>query len=145
MNNMSFSYLAPLLLVICANTAYHFTSKSTPTALNPFLGLTVTYSIALVFSIVLFAFTKNENMMIEIGKIRWQSIIMGLAVLGVESGWILMYRNGWEVSKASLIANICVAIILFIIGIIVFREDISLKKLFGLFVCIIGVFFMNAN
>lgn len=33
-----------------------------------------------------------------------------------------MYRNGWEISRASVIANICVAMILLIIGLTVFKE-----------------------
>jgi len=70
---------------------------------------------------------------------------MGFAVLGVESGWIFMYINGWEISKASIIANICVAIILFIAGIIIFKDAISIKKVIGLLVCIIGVFLLNSK
>lgn len=109
------------------------------------MGLTATYSIALIFSIILFTLTKNACFSVEISKIKVTNFLMGIAVLGVECGWILMYRNGWEVSKASIIANICVAIILFIVGFIIFREEITAKKIAGLLVCIIGVFLLNSK
>jgi len=144
-SNLNISYFAPLLLVIGANSIYHFTTKNTPAELNPFFGLMVTYSTALVLSIMLFIVTKSNSITFEITKIKWTNIILGFAVLGVESGWILMYMNGWEISKASIIANICVAIILFIAGIIIFKDAISIKKVIGLLVCIIGVFLLNSK
>lgn len=145
MNYLNITYLAPLLLVIGANSFYHFISKNTSASLNPFLGLTATYSIALIISIILFLLTKNACLSVEISKIKATNFLMGIAVLGVESGWILMYRNGWEISKASIIANICAAIILFIVGFIIFKEEITVKKIAGLLVCIIGVFLLNSK
>lgn len=145
MNYLNITYLAPLLLVIAANSFYHFISKNTSASLNPFLGLTATYGIALIFSLILFWLTKNASLSVEISKIKAANFLMGLAVLGVESGWLLMYRSGWEISKASVIANICVAVILFIVGFIIFREELSIMKLVGLLVCIIGVSLLNSN
>ena len=134
----SFSYFAPLLLVIAANTCYHFISKSTSSQVNPFLGLVGAYGVSLLLSTVLFFVTKTESLAAEISKLQ-------PAVLGMESGWILMYRNGWEVSKASVIANICVAMILLAIGVLVFREALSLKKVAGLLICVVGVALINSK
>lgn len=145
MGDLSISYLAPLFLVICANSFYHFISKSTPETLNPFLGLTATYSVALVFSAVLFLCTKSDSVSLEVSRIKWSSFWLGIAVLGVESGWILMYRNGWEISRASVIANICVAVILLIIGLTVFREEITGKKIVGFALCVLGVYLLNSK
>ncbi|MDE6662882.1 MAG: EamA family transporter, partial [Lachnospiraceae bacterium] len=65
--------------------------------------------------------------------------LMGLVIIGVEGGYMLMYKKGWEVSKGSLIANICVAVTLLFIGIALFHEKMNLKKIIGLIVCIIGI------
>lgn len=141
----SFSYFAPLLLVIAANTCYHFISKSTSSQVNPFLGLVGAYGVSLLLSTVLFFVTKTESLAAEISKLQSANFLLGLAVLGMESGWILMYRNGWEVSKASVIANICVAMILLAIGVLVFREALSLKKVAGLLICVVGVALINSK
>lgn len=145
MGDGSIPYLAPLFLVICANSFYHFVSKSTPATLNPFLGLTATYGVALVFSAVLFLVTKTGSLSFEVSRIKWSSFLLGIAVFGVESGWILMYRNGWEISRASVIANICAAMILLVIGLVVFREALSAKRLAGFAICILGVYLLNSK
>ena len=145
MGNLSITYLAPLFLVICANSFYHLISKSTPETLNPFWGLTATYSVALIFSATLFLFTKSDSISFEVSRIKWSNFLMGIAVLGVESGWIWMYRNGWEISRASVIANICVAIILLIIGVTVFKEEITVKRIAGFVICILGVYLLNSK
>ena len=102
--HLNFSHFAPLFLVIAANSIYHVTSKNTASDTNPFLGLIATYSIALILSIALFLMTKTNNISYEISKIKATNFWLGLAVLSVESGWIMMYRKGWEINKASIIA-----------------------------------------
>ncbi len=61
----------------------------------------------------------------------------------VEGGYILMYRGGWEISKGSLIASMCIAIILMIVGALVFKEEITMKKAMGAVLCIMGIFLIN--
>ena len=50
----------------------------------------------------------------EISKINILNILLGLVVVVIEGGYIIMYRLGWEISKGVLIANICIATLLFI-------------------------------
>lgn len=77
MKYLNIIYLSPLLLVIGANSLYHFISKNTSASLNPFLGLTATYSIALIFSIILFTLTKNACFSVEISKIKSDEFLNG--------------------------------------------------------------------
>lgn len=145
MNTATILYLFPLLLVIFSNVFYHIMSKQIPVSLNPFLGLTLTYAVAFCISIVLFLLTKKENFMTELREINLSSFLIGITVLGLEGGYLLMYRNGWEISKSSLAANICVAVILLFIGLFFYKESISVKKLIGAALCILGVFIMNTK
>ncbi|MDO5516091.1 MAG: transporter [Clostridium sp.] len=108
---MSLGYMVPLLLVIFCNLCYHLLSKSIPSDINPFLGLSVTYGVAFV----------------------------GLVIIGVEGGYMLMYRAGWEVSKASVCANIVLAVLLLIIGAVFFKELLDVKKIIGVLLCILGI------
>lgn len=50
-----------------------------------------------------------------------------------------MYRAGWEVSKASLVANIILAILLLIIGAVIFHESVDIKKIAGIMLCVLGI------
>lgn len=54
-----------------------------------------------------------------------------------------MYRSGWEISKGSLISNLCIAIILLIIGVLAFKEGITIKKLMGVVLYLMGFLLIN--
>lgn len=131
--------LAPLLLVILCNTGYHLVSKSMPGNINPFLGLVGTYGIACLGSMLLFFLTKDSVFSPEKVEITIYNLLLGLVVIGVEGGYMLMYRAGWEVSRASLTASICLAVVLVILGAAVFHEALTVRKIFGILLCIGGV------
>lgn len=69
MSNLNIIYLIPLLLIIYVNSFYHFISKSTSETLNLFLGLTAIYSIALIFSIIIFLI-KSDSVSFVVSKIK---------------------------------------------------------------------------
>lgn len=140
---MNITYIMPLLVVITCNVCYHLISKNISSTINTFLSLFITYGVACLISALAFLITSKNYFITEITKISISNILLGLVVVGIEGGYIIMYRSGWEISKGSLIANMCVAIILLIIGILVFNEGITLKKIMGVGLCIIGIFFIN--
>ncbi|MGC4017909.1 MAG: EamA family transporter, partial [Muricomes sp.] len=144
MNNMNIFYFFPLVLVVFSNVFYHIMSKRISPSLNPFLGLMITYGIALCVSIVLFLMTKKESLMTEMREANLSNFLLGAIVLGLEGGYMIMYRNGWEISKGSLVSNICVAVILMVIGLLFYKESISLRKMIGAAFCILGVFIIGA-
>lgn len=141
---MIVSKILPLLLVIICNIGYHLLSKSIPNNSNPFLGLVGTYAVACLGSLILFLITRNTLFCDEKSQINVFNILIGIVVIGVEGGYMLMYRTGWEISKASLVANICLSAILVIIGVTMFKENLDIKKIWGLLLCVSGVFFLKA-
>ncbi len=143
MNN--FTYFAPLILVILSNVFYHIMSKNISSDLNPFLGLSVTYSVALFISLLIFTMTHKIPLTEELKPLNVSNFILGISVLGLEGGYLLMYRNGWQISRGALTASICVAILLFIIGIFFYKESITIKKTAGVFFCIAGVLLISTK
>ena len=140
---MSLSYILPLLLVVASNIAYHLMSKKIPADLNPFASLIITYAVGCVISAALFFMTCRTGITKEFMKINIYSILLGVAIVGLEGGFLLMYRNGWELSRGSLAANIILAIVLAIIGTFFFKETMTAKKAIGIALCIAGVFLVN--
>jgi len=136
---MELNHILPLVLVIFCNVCYHLLSKRLPTDSNPFLGLILTYGVACLTSLLLFAATKKAPLPQELSRLSLSYAIMGITVVGIEGGFLLMYRNGWELSKASLAANICLAVILFLIGAVFLKEGVSVRKLAGLAACAAGI------
>lgn len=138
-----FNYCWPLLLVVFCNTVYHFISKNTPPGVNPFAVLTVIYGAALAGSFILWLLSGQAALWQDFSQIRPASILMGLAIIGVEGGYLLMYQKGWQISKAGIIANIGVALMLFVIGWAFFNEAVTLPKLSGIILCLLGIYLMS--
>lgn len=44
----------PIALIVLSNVFYHICSKATPSSINPFASLTVTYGVAFVLCVILY-------------------------------------------------------------------------------------------
>ena len=138
------NYVIPIIIVVASNCFYHICSKSMPSNVNAFGGLMITYLTgALVCGLIFLFMSKSENAVFELAKINWTSIALGIAIVGLEAGYIFAYRVGWQVNNAPLVANTCLAIALVVIGAILFKENVSLKQIFGMILCVVGLIFIN--
>lgn len=62
----------------------------------------------------------------------WPAVIIGLAVTGINLGYVLAFANGAPVSLAPAIANVASMVILVLVGFWIFGEKLSLTQLAGL-------------
>lgn len=130
----------PILLVVFSNVFYNLSAKYTPQNASPFLSLTVTYLTAAVLSFVAFLITGSPRQLTtELSKLNWSAAVLGLSIIGLEVGYIFIYRVGWKVSVGSLVANILLACILLIVGLLLFKEQISPRQIIGMVICAIGL------
>ena len=118
--------------------------KSTPSDINPFAALMVTYLVAMIITAIIFVLmAKPENVVGELSKVNWISVILALAIVGLEVGYVFVYRAGWQVSNASVVANIGLACVLLIVGYFLYRENVSVRQILGIFVCMVGLILIN--
>lgn len=135
----------PMALLILSNTFYHICTKSTPDNVNPFASLAVTYLVGAAVSVALFyIMNRGGNLLREFGKINWTGFVLGVAIVGLECGYIYLYKAGWTVSMAQIAQSALLAIVLLIVGKLLFHESISVKKLAGAAVCMIGLYLLNS-
>ena len=120
--------LWPMLMVVGANTVYNICAKSTPEKLNSFAALTT---------------GGEKNLIQEIGKTNWAPVVMGLSVVGLELGYILIYRAGWKVSVASLVANLALACILVLVGVLWYKEVLTGHQILGIGACVVGILLIS--
>ena len=134
----------PILIVILSNTFYNVCMKSMPSDVNPFGALMVTYFVATIISAVIFIIMVGpSNVGEEISKINWTSVILALAIVGLEVGYVFVYRAGWAVSTASVVANIGLACVLLFVGYFLYRENVSINQIIGVVVCMFGLVLIN--
>ena len=81
--------------------------------------------------------------MVDLKHLNWTSPVLGLCLIGLEAGYIYLYRVGWQISVGSIVGNILLALILLAIGILFYNETISLKQIIGILFCVLGLVFIN--
>jgi drug/metabolite transporter (DMT)-like permease len=136
--------LAWLSLAIASTVAYHLVLKLTPAGANPFLSLLVTYSVvALAFGAVL-AFSPGAfEWRQELRMVNWTALALAAAIVGLDLGFILLYRTGYEVSLGALVTQSAAAMLLLVVGVLVFREKLSLANGVGVALCLAGLWLVN--
>lgn len=129
----------PLFVVVISNVLYNITSKSIPERISPWAVLVVTYLVASFLSfIAYFIFEDNRDFIHSVQKMNWTGFALGFSMVGLEIGYIFIYRIGWKISVASLLANLLLAVILLFIGLLFYREQLNLKQLIGIAFCMAG-------
>lgn len=139
-----FIYIFSIVMIVASNILYNICQKSTPKGANPFSALLVTYLAAAVLTIVASFFYKTDKGFIESFKdLNWTSVVLGIAIVGLEFGYLLAYRAGWNISIGSLVANIILALLLIPVGIIFYKEGFEPHKIVGVGLCIVGLIVIN--
>lgn len=137
-------YVISIIIIVASNVLYNICQKSTPQKANPFAALLITYLTSTILTFILSLFYKSDkNLFQSLKELNWTSIVLGFAIVGLEFGYLMAYRAGWNISIGSLVANIFLAIILIPIGILFYREGFEPYKALGVAFCIIGLILIN--
>jgi len=134
----------PVAMIVASNIAYNLLTRATPEGVNPYFSLVGTYLISAIAAAGLYLLTAGGSTAAEeLRRMNWTSWALGLALVGLETGYIYLYRAGWKLSLGSLVANITLAVILLLIGLLVFRETVTLRQWAGMALCVGGLLLMN--
>lgn len=129
----------PIFLAILGNLLYHSSQKLTSHQVNPFLSIAVSFSLAAVLSFGIFLATKSAPISAEAGRLNWAAIGLGVAVVVIETSFLLGYRMGWQVGVTSLIVTVGQTILLIPLGLLVFGERITTQGLVGAAIGLVGL------
>ncbi|MCR4653379.1 MAG: EamA family transporter [Eubacterium sp.] len=138
------NYVWPIALVIFSNVVYQICAKSVPKEMNPFASLTVTYFIGAVTSVVLyFVLGRNANLVKEYSRLNWAPFVLGVVIVGLETGWIYAYKAGWQVSTGFIVQSAVLSVMLLAVGYLLYHEAFTWNKVVGVVICLIGLVFIN--
>jgi drug/metabolite transporter (DMT)-like permease len=137
-------FYSAIALTILSNVIYHITQKLTPSDVPPMLALAVTYGVALLVCLIaILVKPPAEGFAVAFRQLNWASFGLGLAIIGLELGYLLAYRAGWEISLAGMVSNSSVALLLIPVGMLFFKEKITPANLIGVAVCVVGLMLIN--
>jgi multidrug transporter EmrE-like cation transporter len=138
--------LAWLSVAIAATVAYHLVLKLTPSTVNPLLSLLVTYLVvSLLFAAALLiapgaAGFEWRN---EARQLNWTALALAGAIVALDLGFVYLYRSGFPVSLGALVTQSAAVLVLLVIGVLVFREKLTLANGLGLALCLAGLWLVN--
>lgn len=133
-------YLTPILIVL-GLVIYQISQKSTDQNANPFVVVILAYLIGIAACVVgYFLFPRQDaDLMPMMKTVVWSAMGIGLGAAAIEIGFMLAYRAGWNLSLLPVSVNVFGAVLLILIGLIAFRETLSLVKLIGVLLCLGGL------
>lgn len=129
-----------IFVAIISVVCYQVLQKGISVNVNPAISLIITYAVALVLSCILYLIIPSSgSLLVAIKKANYTSYLLGAAVVGIEVGFLLIYRSGWKIGLAAPFTSSITNILLVSIGLIVFKEHITGLKLLGLLFCVVGI------
>lgn len=135
-----FWFFLPILLVVIANVIYDISSKAIPEELNAYAGTTIVYSILAILNLLVFkTLNPASSFFAQWAHVNWAVVTLALASIGLESGYIFLYRAGWNISLGGMVCNILLAMSMLVVGHLLFKETVSLIQYLGVLLCIIGL------
>ena len=141
--NMFLFYFS-ITLAIASSALYHFTAKSTPSNVNFTVSLLVTYAVAFVVTLLgFFFFSATNGITAELKQLNWASVGLAIAIVGIEFGFLLTYRAGWQLGIAAVLVNVVASLILVPVAIFFFKDKISWVNILGILVCLAGLVMLN--
>lgn len=136
---MSGFYLAFGLTVV-GMVLYHLSQKAVPKETNPFFVIAIAYAIGIALCVA-FAFTYpgKKSLVGTFKASNWAVFTLGAAAALIELGFLLAYRTGWRISIAAVATNAAAALVLIPIGLLVFKDQLSVRNVVGLVFCLVGL------
>jgi drug/metabolite transporter (DMT)-like permease len=133
-----------IALTIGSSALYHFSQKQIPAGVHPIVSVIVTYAVSLVICLGLLLFLwPKEGVWQAVKQLNWASYVLALSLIGLEVGFLLAYRAGWNIGLAAVLVNVVASLILIPVALFVFRDKLSWINIAGVVVCLIGLVMLN--
>jgi drug/metabolite transporter (DMT)-like permease len=141
--NMFLFYFS-ITLAILSSALYHFSQKQIPENANPAISVLVTYAVSFVICLGLLYFFPAENgIMAALRQLNWTSYLLAFSLVGLEVGFLLVYRSGWNIGIAAVLVNVVASLLLVPVAIFVFKDKLSVINIIGILVCLAGLVMLN--
>jgi drug/metabolite transporter (DMT)-like permease len=139
-------FYVSISMAVLSSLLYHVILKSTPQHVNPAISLAVTYAVAVLVSLALLpVFPLSGSILGALKELNWASYALALALVGLEVGFLLAYRAGWNISTAAILVNVAVTLLLLPIGVLALKESLSVVNVAGVLVCLVGLVMINVG
>lgn len=139
-----FLFYFSITLAILSSALYHFAQKLIPANVNPLVSVIAAYLVSMVLCFVLLIFMPPQGGVVAAFKqLNWTTLLLALSIIGLEVGFLLVYRAGWSVGIASVLANVTASLLLVPVALFLFKDKLSPVNIIGILVCLVGLVMLN--
>ena len=85
----------------------------------------------------------EKNLIQEIGKTNWAPVVMGAVRGGPGAGLYPDLPGGMEGQCGSLVANLALACILVLVGVLWYKEVLTGHQILGIGACVVGILLIS--
>ena len=133
-----------LVLAIVSTFGYHLVIKLTPGAVNPLVSLAVTYAtVTVLFAAAAVLVPDGVPLRESLRQVNWTALALAGTIVGLDLGFLLLYRSGFDLSLGQLVTQSVAALMLIIVGVAAFRERLSPANVAGIALCILGLWLIS--
>src|SRR5207253_5683129 len=134
------SFYFPFALTVGGMLFYHLAQKSIPKEINPFYATIIAYALGIALcAICALTYPGKKSFVDSVRESNWAVFVLGAAAACIEIGFLLAYRAGWRLSVAAVATNVAVTAMLVPIGVIIFKDQLSLRNILVLILCVLGL------
>ena len=128
----------PMTLLVLSVVIYQVAFRLVPKDLSPWHILFVVYTLGALICFIL-GLQEKTSLWQTIKGTNFAVLIVTLGVVGIELGYLLSFRAGWPLTKAGLTSNVAVSLLVIPIGLLFFKEKLSLVNMAGIVLCVLGL------
>lgn len=116
----------PILIIIIGGLLYQFSQKSLPKGLNAYFAIIIAYLAGIVLCLISNWIYPAEGTFTEaVRKSNWAVFGVGAGAVLVEIGFLIAYRQGWQISVTSMLVNMVISLVLVPVGLLIYKERLS--------------------
>jgi uncharacterized membrane protein len=135
------NYYLPMGLLILSVVIYQVSFRLVPQGISSWHVLFVVYALGALLTFLL-GLTEKTTLGQSIRQMNGAVLILTLSVVGIELGYLLAFRAGWPLTRVGLTSNVGVALLVIPIGLLFFKERLSLVNVVGIALCVLGLIFV---
>lgn len=133
-----------LVLAVVSTFGYHLVIKLTPATVNPLVSLAVTYAtVTVLFAAAAVLAPDGAPLRESLRQVNWTALALAGTIVGLDLGFLLLYRSGFDLSLGQLVTQSAAALMLIIVGVAAFRERLSFANVSGIALCIVGLWLIS--
>lgn len=137
---------AAFVIVVASQVCYQIAQRSMPAAARPAALMTFVYGSACVTMLAVAVTTHASGEAVAApvtAPHHWAPYLLIAAVIGLELGFLAMYRAGWGIGTAGISTHTTASAVLVVVGLTAFGERVTVANAAGIALCAGGAWLVS--